>query len=114
MTQQEVLDARRAFPKAQQLLASPPLRRLAGSIDVGWYGTEVHPETGSFALVRDGADLDDLIGEVVIVTVGMRSVYAYVIGARGIPTDVALARRAFLSIGRLSHESLPAVVEVAT
>lgn len=108
----EILTGRRAFPKAQQLLAGVPLRRLPERVNVGWYGTETHPEAGSFAVVRDGAGLDDLIGEVLRVAVGARSVFVYVVGARGVPTDLALARRPFLALGLLSQESLPAVVEV--
>ncbi|MGH2898977.1 MAG: hypothetical protein ACRDMZ_09920 [Solirubrobacteraceae bacterium] len=112
VTEPEILMGRRAFPTAQQLLAGVPLRRLPALVEVGWYGTETHSETGAFAVVRSGWGLDDLLGEVLKVTVGRRSVFVYVIGARGVPTDIALARRAFFEVGRLSHETLPAVVEV--
>lgn len=108
----ELLVARRAFPTAQRLLAGVAMRRLPSRIEVGWFGTEVEPEAGAVAIVRLGAGLDDLIGEVLRVEVGDRSIFVYVLGARGIPTDLAVARRAFLALGLLSHEALPAVVEV--
>lgn len=112
VTEPEILIGRRAFPMAQTLLAGVAVRRLAGRVDVGWYGTETHPEVGAFAVVRDGFGFDDLIGEVLRVTAARRSVFVYVVGARGVPTDIALSRRAFFGLGRLSHESLPAIVEV--
>lgn len=111
MIEPEVLHAQRAFATAQQLLAGVPVRQLAQR-EVGWYGTETHATQGAFALVRDGVGLDDLIGEVLRVRAGGREVFVYVMGARGIPVDIALARRAFLAIGRLSRESIRAVVEV--
>lgn len=108
----ELLAARRAFPKAQQLLEGVAVRRLPQRVAVGWFGTEVESEQGAIAVVRLGAGQDDLIGEVLRVEVGDRHVFAYVLGARGVPTDIALSRRAFASLARLSHESLPAIVEV--
>jgi hypothetical protein len=111
-TEREVLAGRRAFATAQQLLSGVPVGRLAQRVDVGWYDTSTHPETGAFALVREAWGMGDLLGEVLRVSVGRREVFVYVVGARGIPTDIALARRAFLSLGRLSNESLRATVEV--
>lgn len=108
----EILNARRAFPMAQALLSGVAVRRLPERVAVGWYGTETHPEAGAFAVVRDGFGLDELVGEVLQVTVAGRSVYVYVVGARGVPTDIALSRRAFFALGRLSRESLLAGVEV--
>lgn len=111
VTEPEILIGRRAFPMTQQLFAGVG-RRLPEQVDIGWYGTETHPEAGAFALVRDGWGLDELIGEILRVTVGTRAVFVYVVGARGVPTDIALSRRAFLALGRLSHESLTMTVEV--
>lgn len=108
----EILIGRRAFATAQTLFAGVAARRLPERTDVGWYGTETHAEIGAFAVVRDGWGLDDLIGEVLRVSVGRRAVFVYVVGARGIPTDIALARRAFLGLGLLSSEALSAVIEV--
>lgn len=112
MAEQEVLDARRAFATAQQLLAGVAVERVEGLVAVGWYDTAVNPETGSFALVRREGPLTDLIGEIVHVSAGDRSVFAYVLGSAGVPTDLALARRAFFALGLLALESLDCVVEV--
>lgn len=79
---------------------------------MGWYGTETHPEAGAFAVVRDGWGIEGLIGRVLKITVGSRSIFVYVVGARDVPADVAVTRRAFLGLGLLAQESLPAVVEV--
>ncbi len=108
----EVLVGRRAFPMAQSLLAGTPADRAPRLVKAGWFGTEVEREQGSFALVRDGAGLDDLVGEVLKLSAGEKVVFVYVLGVRGIPTDIALARRAFLSMGRLSLESIDAIYEV--
>lgn len=111
LVEPEVGMGRRAFPKAQELLAGVPLRQLPSRVDVTWHGTETDEETGSFAVVSLDGD-PDLIGEVLRVSSGGRSVYVYVLGARAIEAPLSLTRRAFLSIARLSRESVPALVEV--
>lgn len=109
----ELLAIRRAFPKAQELLFSVPLSRIYAG-PVGWHGTQVDPELGSSAaVVRSGAGLDELIGEVLRITVGDRTpVFVYVVGARDVPTDVSVARRAFMALGLLAVEHVEAIVEV--
>jgi hypothetical protein len=113
-TEPELLVIRRAFPAAQALLAGAALSRVGTTVEVGWHSTETHPELGSsHALVRSGADLDDLIGEVLKITRGDREpVFVYVLGARDLPTDVSVARRAFLALGLLAVESVECIVEV--
>lgn len=112
----ELLVIRRAFPEAQRLLAGTPFSRVGTTTDVGWHSTETHPELGSsHALVRSDAGLDDLIGEVLRITRGSREpIFVWVIGARDLPTDVSVARRAFMELGLLSVESVECVVEVVT
>lgn len=112
IVEQELLDGRRAFPEAQRLFAGVALRRLPERVDVGWHGTDIDVETGAFAVVRDGAGLDDLIGEILIVSVGTRSVLVFVMGARAVPQDISLSRRGFLALGLLAKESIRCVVEV--
>ena len=112
--EQEILDGRRAFPKTQQLFFGVAVRRLPVRVAVGWYGTETHPEAGAFAVVREDGPYGDLVGEMLRLAVGTREVFVYCIGARGVPTDIAVTRRAFLSLGRLSLESITAVVEVVS
>lgn len=114
MVEPELMAARRAFPKAQQLLAGVPESRLGRRVDVGWHGTEADPETGACAVVRTGAGFDALIGQVVrLETLQGRSVFAYVLGARDVPADISVTRRTFFpALGVLSRESLSCAVEV--
>lgn len=109
--EQEILDARRAFPKAQELLGGEVDRRLPGTIAVGWYDSRVSGENGAFAVVRLGGPYDDLIGEILRVSADDRTVFVYVLGRGAVPTDLALARRAFLDLGVLALESLDCTVE---
>lgn len=115
LTEPELMASRRAWPKAQELLAGVPERRLPGLLPVGWHGTETEPEP--VAVVRRGGDHEDLIGEILKVTradVAQRSVFVYVFGARGIPPEceLSLPRRAFFDLGLLALESLDCIVEV--
>jgi hypothetical protein len=112
----EVHVARQAFPDAQTQLAGEPVSAI-GLLDVGWYDSSVEPEGGSIAVVRAGGPYDGegdegLIGRRLRVTRDGRSVFVYVLGARGVPDDVAVARRAFLALGLLTHDTLPCLVEV--
>jgi hypothetical protein len=107
----EVTVGRRAFPMAQQLFMGQPTSTPAQMV-VGWYDSSVHPESGSFALVQTGAGLDDLIGEIIGVTFNRRTVYAYVLQAATLPDAqmLALARRAYAGLYRLSLEQITAAV----
>lgn len=112
VVEQELLDSRRAWPQAQAIFAGTPLRRLASRVEVGWHGNDVDSETGACAVVRDGAGLDDLIGEVIRVSIDSREAFVWVRGSRGVPHDISLTRRAMLSLGLLTHESIACVIEV--
>lgn len=107
----ELMHGRRAFAVAQSLLAGspvlPPARR-----QVGWHDSATHPEVGSFGVVSGDGDSADLIGEVVRIRVGDRSAFVYVLGRRGVPTELSVTRRVFASLGLLAAESLDAIVEV--
>lgn len=107
--------SRRAFPKAQELLAGSPTSDAPLRLDVGWHSNDVEAEAGAIAVVRDGAGLDAWLGQVLRVTSldhPDRAVFVFVLGARGVPTDLSLSRRAFLALGVLSLESLSCLVEV--
>lgn len=108
----EVLHARRAFADAQGLLAGEPTAALPTRVQVGWYDTSVHPETGSFAVVAADSGLDDWIGEVLFVQANGRACFVYVMGGAEVPTPLALARRAFCALGALSTEELSSLVQV--
>jgi hypothetical protein len=114
--EQEIIDGRQPWPIAQERLRGPALRRLSSTVDTGWYDTSLHPEQPGFCLVRDGAgdEFTELIGEVLRVQRGSREAFVYCLGARLLPptVDLALTRRAFLSIALLSESSVSCTVEV--
>lgn len=69
--------------------------------------------TGEPLLLSDDLLLGDdtLLGDSLTV-VDRRSLFVLVVGARSVPVPLSLTRRAFLALGRLTHESLPCRVEV--
>lgn len=109
MIEPEVAIGRRAFPAAQALLAGALLTSIPDVSTVGWHETFVDGESGAFAVVRFG--LEELRGEIVKVTAGDRSCFVYVVGARDVPVDLSLARRAFLSLAPLWTEQLAGKAE---
>jgi hypothetical protein len=115
VAEQELLDGQRAFAMAQALLGSPVARRLGTTSEVGWYGTSIDDHEGSFAVVASSGPFADEVGETLRVTEPSgRFVFAYVVRAAAVPTDLALARRAFLHLGLLSLESLRCTIEVCS
>lgn len=105
----EILAGRRAFATAQALFAGGPVAP-SQRLGVGWHGTSVNPETGSFAVVQRNAGLDDLIGEIVRITSNGRVVFAYVLDDADVPVQVSVTRRLFLVLNRLTIDALPADV----
>jgi len=112
----DLMHSRRAFPVAQALLSGAVLRLAASEASIGWHGTEVSPETGSVALVREDGPFVELVGEIVRLErrVGIhdRAVYAYVYGTGPILDDLSLARRTFMGLGILANENVSASIEV--
>ena len=112
----ELMIARRAFPKAQELFAGPVLREVDSAAQVGWHDTEV-TEAGALAVVPESGALSDLVGEVVVVKrdtpTAIRGIYVYVVGTVAqLPDDISLSRRAFFDLGLLSKEFLTCSVGV--
>lgn len=112
----ELMAARRAFPKSQELLAGPTLREVDAAAQVGWHGTDVCTELGAVAVVPPEAELSDLVGEVLVVkyttTTITRGVYVYCVGTSAIIDDISIGRRAFFELGLLSHGVLTCSVGV--
>lgn len=113
----DLMHARRAFPVAQELLSGPVLRLAAEEAQIGWHGSDTHPETGSVALVSESGDFVDLVGHLIRVerqlAGGQRSVYAYVLATAAVADDdFSLTRRTFLGLGVLANEVLTCSVEV--
>lgn len=113
----DLMHSRRAFPVAQALLEGPALRLAAEEAQIGWHGTETHPESGSVALVSESGGFADLVGKIVRIERQLageeRSVYAYVLAtAAVVADDFSLSRRTFLGLGILANEVLTCSVEV--
>lgn len=108
----EILSGRRAFTEAQVLLAGEPLTQLPLELDIGWHDTSTHPEAGAFAVIGIESGLDELIGEIVLVTANARACFVYVMASADVPTPFSLARRAFCALSTLSVEELSALVQV--
>lgn len=111
-TEPEILAGLKGFPDAQTAFAGEVFSTWPSALTLGWYDTSLREEAGSFAVVRANAGFDDLVGEVLRVTVERRSVFAYCLSAEDIPDDVGLYRRAFLALAVLSTEQLLARVDV--
>lgn len=104
---------RRAYPRSQELLAGPPDRIVTASTPVGWYGTDVHPETGAVALVRSGSELAELIGEVIRLRSPSGEAYALVVsGSSDLTADLCVARRCFLDLAPLADRVVDMEVAV--
>jgi hypothetical protein len=104
----EISQGQRAWGASQALLGAPSTTML-GMIKTGWYDTQTSPYRGAFALVNRGGPYEALVGEVLELTRGTRTSYVYVVGAANLPTDFALARRAFLSLGALWNMTIDVV-----
>lgn len=101
------------FADAQAVLRSTvPEPRTARLATCEWHSTMIDPGRGSFAVVRRGGPLEELLGERILVTAGGRSVAAYVTALREIEEDLSLYRRAFLALATLATERLTVKVEV--
>lgn len=111
----EILDGRHNFNDAQVTFNHAADTVWPSLVSVSWYGTRVSDERGSFAHVRTGGPLADLVGDHLRITSASRSVNVYVLGATdALVTDLAITRRAFVALGLLSTVSLPCKVEVLT
>jgi hypothetical protein len=109
----ELESSRRAFPESQRLLGAPVERRLEGTVDLGWHGTETSDESGAVAVARLGGPYEEvLVGEVLRFSTGVRECYVYCWETADIPWDLSVSRRAFAALGGLFHESLVVTVEV--
>jgi hypothetical protein len=109
--------ARLPFPEAQTALLAgkaPSGERYLSS--VGWHGTILNPERGSFAVVGESSALASLVGSRVRVSRAdlptTREVYVYVVAAADTDEPISLARRAFLNLGLLSATRASVLLEV--
>lgn len=111
-TVQEERWGQRAFGEAQRLLSGVPQRQIGGFVETGWHASSKHPLVGCFALVAQGSELVELIGDVLRVSYEDRSVFVYCVASRDLSVELSLSRRPFMAIGLLAESSLPCTVEV--
>lgn len=108
--------ARLGWTDAQRLLLSAALSSPVYQASAGWHGTVVDPNRGSFAVVRAGGPLADLVGErLKLTTTGLNplSCLVYVFQAvTSLEQDISLARRAFASLELLARDTVDVKVEV--
>lgn len=98
---------------AQLMLAGAVESRTQRLVSAEWHHTSLDDREGAFALVREGGPLEDLVGDVVLVSTGGRSAFVYVAGMTDdMDEDLSLARRAFAALGNLSADRLMVTVGV--
>jgi hypothetical protein len=110
----ETLIGLRAFPESQRLWADTPAVQLGGRT-VSWYGSDLRPEAPAFCVVNrtaDDSDVPPLVGELLAITRGRATIYVYCIASATIPTDIAVTRRAFIGLGRLTEDSVDCTVGI--
>jgi hypothetical protein len=110
----EILAARQAFPDAQADLDGATLTLLPDYYGVGWYGTDISRERGSFALVNRGGPAEALIGDRIRLRHRDRSVVVYVVGTEDLLEDIHVTRRSFLALELLAVDRIDCTVEVLT
>ena len=109
----ELLDAARSYPNAQAALAGtvdPNQERIRAS--ACWYDTSVSEYAGSFGLVKTGSAIEELVGDIVLVTYGHKSTWLYIVGSANLPTDLGIAREPWSRIADLALQSIRVRVEV--
>lgn len=109
----ELLDAARAYPNAQAALGGtvdPNQRRLRA--DACWYDTAVSDYAGSFGLARVGSPVEELVGDIVLVTYNHKSTWLYLVGSANLPTDLGIAREPWSRIADLALSAIRVRIEV--
>lgn len=104
----EIQDGSRALKKTQELFTgSPKSLRLSQPVTCSWYGTQIDPMRGAFCMVKEGAGLEDLVGEFLRIRYLNRSVTCYCLGESAeIGSELATTRRAFQQLDILPKAGL--------
>lgn len=107
--EEEILDGSRAWAKTQELFSGyGDPTRFFFQVDCGWYEAPLgEGYEGAFAVVRTDSDLEQLVGEVVKVSLGgiyETAVYVYVVGSEDIDVDFACWRYARAQLADLSTD----------
>jgi hypothetical protein len=113
-TELEILDGERVFSKTQELFVGAPAETLySAPVECGWYDEYTSPYRGAFMLVAEGGNYMNLVGEFVRVSYKQKSVNVYCVASEiELPTPIAIARRPYLSLSRLTVPSLEVYTQV--
>lgn len=112
--------ARFPFPLAQAALDTGKVVENSGQIaSLGWHGTRIDPERGSFAVVNADGPLADLVGERLKITSSggearPRTVFVYCHTRASIEEDLSVTRRLFLGLSVPSDFAPSVQVEVVS
>jgi len=100
----ELMWGRRSFWTAQTWFAQfAGVQAVHQNVSINWHGTTTDLNAGSFAVVRSGSSLQSLVGDILKVWIGSRSVFVYCCADSDIIlTDISLYQRAFMAIGLLA------------
>lgn len=113
ITEPEILTARQSFPDAQAALDGVGSPFGNAAFTVGWYGTRVSAERGSFCIVNADGPLAELVGDTVRLRYGPGStVLAYCVGSADLEWDMGVTRRVFAAVELLSVDIISVTLEV--
>lgn len=114
-----VLDGRQCLLDAQTLYSGAAVPR--GFYTVGWYGTAISDERGSFAVVDPQMGLADCVGEILELAYrpplsqSTFTVLVYVIGSvQNFGTDLGITRRCYMQLEKLAIEPIIPNIGVVT
>jgi hypothetical protein len=113
--------ARLPFHESQSVFGSTSVKPATEQIvQMGWHGTALDPERGSFAVVDENGPLAGLIGERVKITrlTGKRAVvYAWVYNSMSLPEvtnqaiDLSVPRRLWMAMALPGDDVMRVLVE---
>jgi hypothetical protein len=108
----EVLDGLRAWDEAQAAFQGTlDTTRTRWLVDLGWYDTSIDDREGAFAMVQQGSDLEEMVGDVVRVDYGSKVAYVYMLGGADLSAPMSLSRPAYFRLAMLSVATIPVAVQ---
>lgn len=109
----EILVARQGFIDAQAAISLEGVGEpFAGRYRLGWTGSRIADERGSFCVVDEDGPLQELVGDHLRFVYGDRSVLAYCVGGVDLGVDAAVTRRLFAAVELLAVQQITVRVEV--
>lgn len=111
----EIIDAALPFPDAQVALDGTTEQTIGAFQVCNWYGPNLHPDRGCYAIVNADGDLEDLVGDRLRLRYGNKSVVVYCFTTiSDIDESILITRRAYAKLGLLAKTPIDVLVEVLT